>query len=89
VRATNLFEIAWIVRHLKPRKAAVPDGIQNIIHQHLPRLALKFIAKIVNSSLALNYFPTLWQEAKIIMLPKPGKNNSYPLNYRPICLLNS
>jgi hypothetical protein len=88
VRATNFSEIAWIVRHLKPRKAAGPDGIQNIILQHLPRLALKFIAKIFNSPLALNYFPALWKVAKIIMLPNPGKDHSSPLNYRPISLLN-
>jgi hypothetical protein len=44
VKATNLSEITCIVRHLKPRKAAGPDGIQKIILQHLPRLALKFIA---------------------------------------------
>jgi hypothetical protein len=41
VRATNHSEIAWIVRHLKPRTAAGPDGIQNIILQHLPRLKLR------------------------------------------------
>jgi hypothetical protein len=45
----------------------------------LPRPALKFIAKIFNSSLALNYFPTLWKVAKIIMLPKSGKDHSSPL----------
>jgi hypothetical protein len=53
---TNHSEIAWIVRHLKPRKAAGPDDIQDIILQHLPRPVLKFIAKIFNSSLALDYF---------------------------------
>jgi hypothetical protein len=89
VRTTNDSEIAWIVRHLKSRKAAGPDGIQNIIFQHLPRLVLKFIAKIFNRSLALNYFPTQWKEAKIIVLPKPGKDHTSPLNYRPISLLNS
>jgi hypothetical protein len=87
VRTTNLFEIAWIFHHLKPRKAAGPDEMKNIIH--LPRPALKFIAKIFNSSLALNYFPTPWKVAKIIMLPKPGKDHSSPLKYRPISLLNS
>jgi hypothetical protein len=46
IRATNHSEIVWIVRHLKP--AAGPDGIQNIIFQHLPRLVLKFIAEIFN-----------------------------------------
>jgi hypothetical protein len=89
VRATNHSEIAWIVRHLKPRNAAGPDGIQNIILQHLPRPILKFIAKLFNKSLALNYFPTQWKEAKIIMLPRAGKDHTSPLSYRPISILNS
>jgi hypothetical protein len=89
VRDTNHSEISWLVRHLKPRKAAGPDEIQNIILQHLPRPVFRFIAKIFNTSLALNYFPSQWKVAKIIMLPKPGKDHTSPLNYRPISLLNS
>jgi hypothetical protein len=89
IRPTNHSEIEWIIRHLKSRKAAGPDGIQNIILKHLPRLVLKFIEKIFNKSLALNYFPAQWKEAKVIMLQKPGKDHTSPLNYRPISLLNS
>jgi hypothetical protein len=84
VRPTNHSEIEWIIRHLKPRKASGPDGIQNIVLKHLPRLVLKFIAKIFNKSLALNYFPAQWKEAKVIMLQKPNKDHASPLNYRPI-----
>jgi hypothetical protein len=69
MRATNNSEIAWIVRHLKTRKAAGPDGVQSIILQHLPRLALKFIAKIFNSFLGLIYFLTEWKVVKMIKLP--------------------
>jgi hypothetical protein len=29
LRPTNHSEIAWLTRHLKPRKAPGPDGIQN------------------------------------------------------------
>jgi hypothetical protein len=88
-RTRNYSEIASVARHLKPRRAIGPDGIQNIILQHLLRLVLKFIAKIFNGSHALNYFPTQWNEAKIIMLQKPGKYHTSPLNYTPISLLNS
>jgi hypothetical protein len=56
-RATIYSEIASGVRHLKSRKAAGPNGIQNIIFQHLPTVVPKFITKIFNRALALNYFP--------------------------------
>ena len=31
-------------------------------------------------------FPTSWKEATIIPIPKPGKDNTDPSNYRPIAL---
>jgi hypothetical protein len=40
VRATTGSEIAWIVRHIKPRKATWTDKIQNTILEHLPRTLL-------------------------------------------------
>jgi hypothetical protein len=73
----------------RTHKAALPGGLQNIMLQHLPRLDLKFIAKLLNRSVELNYFPTQWKEAKIIMLPKPGKDHMSTLNYRPRSLLYS
>ena len=32
------------------------------------------------------FFPTSWHKATIIPLPKPGKDNNDPNNYRPIAL---
>lgn len=83
VRATNYLETAWIVHHLKPCKATGPDRIQNIIFRHLSLPVLIFVAKIFNRSLALNYLPTQWKEAKIFMIPQPAKGHTYPLNYSP------
>jgi hypothetical protein len=77
------------MRHLKIRKAAAPDGIQNIILKHLPRVVLKVIDKSVNKSLALNYFPAQWKEAIVIMLQRPGKDHACPLNFKPTSTLNS
>jgi hypothetical protein len=84
LKATKYSELASIVPHFKLCKMAGPDGIQNIILQH-PKL----IVTILSRSLTPNYFPAYWKEAKIITLPKPGKDHTSPLNYRPISLLNS
>jgi hypothetical protein len=89
IRPTIPFEVAWLIRHARPRSAPGPDGIQNIVLQHLPQSVFKFIATIMNCSMALNYFPSQWKLAKLLMFPKAGKDLTSPLNYRPISLLNS
>jgi hypothetical protein len=88
VRKTNHHEIGWIIRHLKFRKAAGPDGIQNIVLKTTPT-TLKFIATIYNASIGNNYCPSQWKFAKIIMLPEPDKDHYSPFNYSQISLLNS
>ena len=81
-------EVKWIIRHLKNRKAPGPDGINNRVLKELPDSAVKVISTIINAILALKHFPPRWKEAKIVLLPKPGKTRTDPRNYRPISLLN-
>jgi len=37
----------------------------------------------------IGYFPKEWKLATIIVIKKPGKDNTNPRNYRPISLLSS
>ena len=42
---------------------------------------------IANASIKLNYFPSIWIEATMVMVPKPLKDSLEDDNYRPISLL--
>ena len=45
------------------------------------------LTTLINAYIRLNYVPDAWKTAKIIMIPKPGKNLNKVESYRPISLL--
>ena len=59
----------------------------NQLLKNLPNKCIIYITKLVNAMVLLGYFPEQWKTAKIIAIPKPRKNLSFPENYRPISLL--
>ena len=61
-----------------------PQGL--IAYKHLPDNFIKYITMIYK---AVAYTPKIWKEARMIFIPKPGKN-SYKLAkaWRPISLTN-
>jgi hypothetical protein len=48
-----------------------------------------FLTYIFNACLKLCYLSKQWRHTTVIPIPKPGRENSYPSNYRPISLLSS
>jgi hypothetical protein len=72
---------------LKLRKACGIDGIPNECLRHLPRRPLVHLTHLLNHCTRLPHLPNPWKEAKIITLPKPGKDPKLPQNLRPISLL--
>lgn len=71
------------------KKATCPgsSGINRTIIYHLPLPAMKRLRDILNSTLSAGYFPDLFKEAEMRMIPKPGKVPTLPDSYRPISLL--
>jgi ribonuclease HI len=63
-----------------------PDNIHYQIIKHLPESSLKTLLDIFNHIWESGIFPPSWQEATIVPIPKPGKDHSDPMNYRPIAL---
>ena len=54
--------------------------------KHLPDSSLLVLLGIFNDIFKTGNFPNSWREATIVPIPKPGKDQSDPLNYRPIAL---
>lgn len=42
----------------------------------------------MNATLALDYFPSAYKTARVIVIPKIGENLTFPQSYRPISLLS-
>jgi hypothetical protein len=71
------------------KKACGIDGIPNECLRHLPRRPLVHLTHLINHCIRLSHFPSSWKEAKVVALPKPGKDSKFPQNSRPISLLSS
>ena len=51
-----------------------------------PDDAKQFLVKVMNNMWENSIFPDKWRHSHVIPIPKPGKNHSIAVNYRPIAL---
>jgi hypothetical protein len=72
---------------LKLRKASGIDGISNECLRQIPIRPLVRLTHLFNHCLRHSNFPESCKEAKIITLPKTGKETKIPQNLGPISLL--
>ena len=70
-------------------KAPGPSNISIIQIKNLPINCRKIILNIHNGILTSKYYPYVLTLIKMIFIGKPNKKPSNPLNYRPICLMES
>lgn len=78
-------EVMHFAKRIKDRKAPGPDGIPGKIVKITSGILSGQIAQIFTECLQEGYFPKVWKEAALILLPKEGKPKSSPSAYRPIC----
>jgi hypothetical protein len=76
-------DIQAVINHLNPKKSPGYDLLLE-----LPTVGIKYLTQIFNSVLLLNYFPSQWKVAQIILILKPGKSPHVLPFYRPISLLH-
>lgn len=77
-----------IRRTTVPGKATGFDGISGLMLLNLPDVQIRILTRIFNSIIRIGYYPTIWKKAKVIMVPKHGKDKTIAEAYRPISLLS-
>jgi hypothetical protein len=82
-------DLQKLLNSLRLKKACGIDGIPNECLRHLPRRPFVRLTHLINHCIRLSHFPTSWKEAKVVTLPKPGKDPKFPQNLSPISLLSS
>lgn len=86
---TKPMEVKRIIKGMKKNKAPGPDEIPNVLLKQLPIKAIVYLTYIFNACMLLSYFPDEWKNALVSAIPKPGKDLTKPISYRPISLLNT
>ena len=81
----RLRDLRRSIMKAKPR-ASGPDGIHNNLLKHLPEDTLRILKEILNKIWISADFPQQWRAATVIPIPKPNKDHTDPLSYRPIAL---
>ncbi len=84
---TTKKDLQQIIQNFNNKKAPGIDKINNKTLKNLPDEYLEILSSIFNNCFKISYFPSLWKTAIVILLPKSGKNLTFPQNWRPISLL--
>ena len=87
LQAFTLCELKQVIKCLHPLKATGSNLITAQMLQKMPSEGLQTPLYIFKAITRLKYRPVPLKHAKIIMIPKPGKNPTDVTSYRPISLL--
>jgi hypothetical protein len=79
-------DLQKLIYSLKLRKVCGLGGTPNECLRHFPRRPLVYLTHLFNHCFWFSHFPSTWKKAKVITLPKPGKDPKFPQNLCPISL---
>ncbi|CAH0384773.1 unnamed protein product [Bemisia tabaci] len=82
-------EVNKLIGKCKTKKAPGKDQLTGLILKKLPEKAIHKLVQIFNAIIKLQYVPSKFKEAIIIVFHKNGKPERNPSSYRPISLLSS
>ena len=79
--------VKWAISTFEPYKSSGPDEIRPVMLQEGMAVLQGLLTKIFRASIALRHVPASWRGAKVVFIPKAGRNGySKAKDYRPISL---
>lgn len=82
-------EVETVIKSLPMHKSPGADGFPAEYYKAFTSVLAPKSVDVFNIAATTGSFPREMLQAIIVTLPKPGKDNSHPQNYRPISLLSS
>jgi len=85
----NVDRIKLALNAFQSKKSPGPDQLKPILLKHLPDNIVQQLKLIYKATIALQFTPTQWKNARVIYIPKPGKDDyTKAKSFRPISLTN-
>jgi len=86
-RVVTFRRVEWAIDFFAPYKSPGVDGIFPALLQQAPEVVIPYMVSIFRAFLATGYVPAVWQQVKVVFIPKPGRSTySGPRDFRPISL---
>jgi len=83
-------EMGDVVRRMKPNKAPGPDGIPGNIWALVMGKVGSSLRYLFTRCLREGVFPSLWKEARLVLLPKGGRDpDDHRLTDLSVCWMRS
>jgi hypothetical protein len=79
-------DLQKLLNSLQLKEACGIDDIPNECLRHLSRRPLVHLTHLLSHCIRLSHFPTSWKESKVVAIPKPGKETTFPQNLRPTAM---
>ena len=80
-------QVTSAIRSCRSSRAYGPDSLSILLLKNLGPLATEHLTSLYNDSLMSCRLPSIWKTSLVISIPKPGKDSSQGISYRPISLL--